>query len=204
MKTLWISHASLPYLKPLSAFILLSLAIVSSHADTYNIDSTHANVRFAIDHFGASTNTGGFYNLTGQLQYDPDQRTGDITLIIPINSLNTGNKAFDITLKSADFFDVEKYPAAYFKSTQWTFGSDRKNTQLTQVEGNLTLRGQTHPVTLIATKFNCYLNPILKKKVCGGDFKATIDRRQWGISKYTLLGMTEKVDLAIQIEAAKQ
>ena len=43
----------------------------AAHADTYVIDPSHANVRFGIDHFNTSTNTGGFYNLTGTLQYRP-------------------------------------------------------------------------------------------------------------------------------------
>tara|TARA_R100000935_G_scaffold10643_1_gene21212 strand:+ start:540 stop:1106 length:567 start_codon:yes stop_codon:yes gene_type:complete len=184
--------------------LLSTLAIVSSHAQTYNIDPTHTNVRFAIDHFNTSTNTGGFYNITGQLEYDPTTKMGDISLVIPLNSLNTGNEAFDIALKSVDFFDIEKFPLAEFNSTKWHFSTDKKGSDITKVEGMLTLHGKTNPITLTATKFNCYFSPILKKSVCGGDFTTIIDRRKWGISKYTLLGMTEKVQLDIQIEAAKQ
>lgn len=194
---------------------LASFGLVSSisHAATYEIDPTHANVRFAIDHFGTSTNTGGFYNLTGTLEYDPKAKTGKVAVLIPISSLNTGNEQFDDTLKSKDFFDIDNYPAAYFESTQWHFteqparfaklGQAPKNI-VSQVDGNLTLNGKTHPVTLTATKFNCYLSPILKKSVCGGDFTTTIDRTNWGISKYVLMGMSKEVTLNIQIEAAKQ
>ena len=192
------------YRKPMVGLLLSTLAIVSSHAQTYNIDPTHTNVRFAIDHFNTSTNTGGFYNITGQLEYDPTTKMGDISLVIPLNSLNTGNEAFDIALKSTDFFDIEKFPLAEFNSTKWYFSTDKKGSDITKVEGMLTLHGKTNPITLTATKFNCYFSPILKKSVCGGDFTTIIDRRKWGISKYTLLGMTEKVQLDIQIEAAKQ
>ena len=192
------------YRKPMVGLLLGTLAIVSSHAQTYNIDPTHTNVRFAIDHFNTSTNTGGFYNITGQLEYDPTTKMGDISLVIPLNSLNTGNEAFDIALKSTDFFDIEKFPLAEFNSTKWHFSTDKKGSDITKVEGMLTLHGKTNPITLTATKFNCYFSPILKKSVCGGDFTTIIDRRKWGISKYTLLGMTEKVPLDIQLEAAKQ
>ena len=192
------------YRKPMVGLLLSTLAIVSSHAQTYNIDPTHTNVRFAIDHFNTSTNTGGFYNITGQLEYDPTTKMGDISLVIPLNSLNTGNEAFDIALKSTDFFDIEKFPLAEFNSTKWYFSTDKKGSDITKVEGMLTLHGKTNPITLTATKFNCYFSPILKKSVCGGNFTTIIDRRKWGISKYTLLGMTEKVQLDIQIEAAKQ
>lgn len=190
--------------KPLTGLLLGAWMVASSHAATYHIDPTHTNVRFAIDHFKTSTNTGGFYNLTGQLEYDPAAKIGNISLIIPLNSLMTGDKAFDIALKSPDFFDIEKYPSARFESTKWYFQTDKNRSAVTKVDGMLTMHGKTNPVTLTATKFNCYLSYVLKKSVCGGDFTTTIDRTQWGISKYTLLGITEKVDLTIQIEAAKQ
>lgn len=204
MNRMSLSTVVLSSRKSLLAVGISMLGIASSHATTYDIDPTHTNVGFAIDHFNTSTNTGGFYNLTGQLDYDPATKTGNISLVIPLNSLNTGNTAFDITLKSADFFDIEQFPLAQFESTKWHFSTDGNDTNVSKVDGMLTLHGKTNPITLTATKFNCYLNPILKKPVCGGDFTTTIDRTRWGISKYTLLGITEKVQLNIQIEAAKR
>lgn len=70
--------------------------------------------------------------------------------------------------------------------------------------GNLTLLGQTHPVTLTATKFNCYTNPRNKAYTCGGDFETTIDRTQWGMNAATDLDSMKKVKLNIQVEAAKK
>lgn len=204
MRRFSLSPLILSYRKPLAALLLLALGITSSQATTYNIDPTHANARFSIDHFGTSTNTGGFYNLTGQVEYDPEAKLGNISLVIPLNSINTGNTEFDIALKSVDFFDIEKFPLAFFKSTKWYFADEKGNAGVTKVDGMLTMHGKTNPITLTATKFNCYFSFILKKSVCGGDFKTTLDRTKWGISKYTLLGITEKVDLSIQIEAAKQ
>lgn len=183
---------------------LLAGGISSAHAATYLIVPDNSNARFEIDHFGTSTNSGGFYNITGQLDYDPAAKTGDISLVIPVNSLNTGNVAFNNVLKSSDFFDVKNFPLASFNSTKWYFSAESGDAKVTKVEGNLSLHGKTNPVTLTATKFNCYFSFIAKKQVCGGDFTTTIDRRKWGISKYTLLGITEKVVLKIQIEAAKQ
>ena len=180
-----------------------------SQVSTYEIDPTHANVRFAIDHFNTSTNTGGFYNLTGEVQYDPKQQYGKVAITIPMTDLNTGNAEFDEHLKSEDFFAVEQYPTARFESTQWHFakgddGSSDGQAKVTQVDGNLTMHGKTHPVSLTATKFNCYFSPVYKKSVCGGDFTTTIDRTNWGISKYVALGMSKQVRLTIQIEAIKK
>ena len=188
----------------LQTALLLTSLVSISQAATYEVDPAHANVRFAIDHFKTSTNTGGFYNLTGQMQYDASDKTGHIAIDIPMQSLNTGNKDFDQVLKSPDFFDAQRYPVARFESTQWHFATGTVYPQITRIDGNLTLHGQTHPVQLTTTKYNCYFSLILKKSVCGGDFTTTIDRTKWGISKYVLLGMSKDVKLDIQFEAAKQ
>ncbi len=187
---------------------IMTSTMMGAYAATYLIEPNNSNVRFEIDHFNTSTNTGGFYNLTGQLEYDPTAKKGSISLVIPINSLNTGNKAFDIVLKGPDFFEVEKFPSASFESTQWYFSDVNANGKergdVLSIDGNLTMHGLTNPITLTSTKFNCYFSFIAKKQVCGGDFTTTIDRTKWDISKYTLLGITEKVTLNVQIEAAKQ
>jgi polyisoprenoid-binding protein YceI len=65
------------------------------------------------------------------------------------------------------------------------------------------LRGVARPVTLTATRFNCYDNPILKREVCGGDFEATIQRSQFGMT-YGLPGIPDNIRLLIQVEAVKQ
>ena len=70
--------------------------------------------------------------------------------------------------------------------------------------GQLTLLGQTHPVTLKATQFNCYQSPMLKREVCGGDFETTIDRSQWGLNYGIDWGFTKNVRLVVQVEAIKQ
>ena len=171
-----------------------------SNSTSYKLDPNHANVRFAIDHFGTTTNTGGFYGLTGDMEYNPAKRMGIINVDIPVNSLNTGSEAFDKHLKSGDFFDAEKYPTANFKSTKFHF----KNGKVTKVDGNLTLLGKTNPVSLKATKFNCYNSPMLNAQVCGGDFETTIDRTKWGMDTYVKMGFAKDVKLNIQVEAVQQ
>lgn len=192
------------YCKSLGTLLLLMGCMVSSRAATYNIEPINSNVRFAINHFKTSATTGGFYNVTGQLQYDPNAKTGNISLIIPIKTLNTGNKAFNLTLMGPEFFDMEQFPSARFDSTKWHFMSNKAGPQVTQVDGKLTLHGETHPVTLTATRFNCSPSSILKKSVCGGDFTATIDRTKWNIKKYALFGITKSLTLNIKVEAAQQ
>lgn len=184
--------------KILTAIALSAAALTASAAD-YQIDPTHANARFAIDHFNTSTNIGGFYGLTGNVQFDAKKRTGEIDINIPVSSLQTGSEGFTQHLKSADLFNAEKYPEMKFTSTKFHF----KGTKVTAVEGNLTLLGQTKPVRLKAEKFNCYNSPMKKAEVCGGDFSTTIDRTQWGMNYLVDKGMSKQVKLDIQIEAVK-
>lgn len=172
----------------------------SSTGTNYTIDPNHGNVRFSIDHFGTTTNQGGFYGVTGDLMYDPAKKTGAIDVIIPINNLETGNEHFTNHLKSKDFFNVEQYPTAEFKSTKFYFNGDK----ISKVTGNLTLLGKTNPVTLTATKFNCYNSPMLNAQVCGGDFETTIDRTKWGMDGMVKMGMSKNVKLNIQVEASKK
>ena len=70
--------------------------------------------------------------------------------------------------------------------------------------GQFTLMGKTHPVTLKATKFNCYQNPMLKREVCGGDFETTIDRTAFGVNYGVQYGFPKNVRIVAQIEAVKQ
>lgn len=178
-----------------------SKKIVKSNSTSYKLDPNHANVRFAIDHFGTTTNQGGFYGLTGDMTFDPAKKIGNIDIDIPVSTLQTGNDYFTNHLKSAEFFNAEKYPTANFKSTKFYF----KNGKVTKVDGNLTLLGKTNPISLKATKFNCYSSPMLENaKVCGGDFETTIDRTQWGMDTYVNMGFAKDVKLNIQVEAVQQ
>lgn len=179
---------------------LLTLNATTAQAETYTIDPSHTHVTFGIDHMGTSTNHGSFNNITGQVNYNPSAKTGFVAITIPITSLNTGMDKFDEHLKSPDFFNVAKYPTAYFKSKKWYFNGDKPS----KIDGELTLLGQTHPVTLIASKFNCYESLILKAHVCGGDFKTTFDRTQWGMMRYANIANMKNVSLMVQVEAYKK
>lgn len=180
--------------------VALAACAASVSAADYKIDEMHTNARFSIDHFRTSTNVGGFYGFGGQMQFDRARRTGSIDVRISMNTLQTGSQHFTQHLLSGDLFKAEQFPEMRFVSSKFNFSGNR----LVSVDGQLTLLGQTHPVRLRATKFNCYNSPMLKTEVCGGDFTATIDRTKWGMNYLVDVGMSKNVTLNIQIEAAKQ
>jgi polyisoprenoid-binding protein YceI len=171
-----------------------------AHAATYAIDPTHTNVTWEQLHFGTSTNRGRWAKKSGTVQFDRAAKTGRVELTLDMASIDTGVAPFDKHLQSADFFDVANHPTATFVGDKFNFNGDK----VTEVSGQLTLRGKTAPVTLKATRFNCYENPMLKREVCGGDFEATIKRSQWGVNWGLQMGVADDTKLVVQVEAVKQ
>ncbi|PRA52702.1 hypothetical protein CQ062_17445 [Ochrobactrum sp. MYb68] len=181
-------------------FLASLLSVSAAQAADYKLDPTHTKAVFYIDHFNTSTNSGGFYEINGNISFDPETMDGKMDISIPVKTLNTGMAAFDKHVTGADMLDAEKFPTIEFKSTKWNFDENK----LVSVDGNLTMKGKTQPIQLTATKFGCYQSPIFKAEVCGGDFEATIDRTQWGVDFLVKEGMAKMVKLEIQAEAIKQ
>ncbi len=185
---------------------LCTIAAGAAHAQsaTYQIDPRHTFVTFEIGHrvgnLDLSTSRGRWDKKEGTVQYDAAGKTGKVQLTIDMASINTGTPAFDNHLRGGDFFEVEKFPTATFAGDRFVFQGDR----LTEVVGNLTLKGKTHPVTLKALRFGCVENPMLKREVCGGDFEALMDRTVFGVDYGLARGVAKDVRLAIQVEAIRQ
>jgi polyisoprenoid-binding protein YceI len=179
----------------------LGLAIVLPvQANTYAIDPTHTFVIYEIGHFGTSTNRGRFDKKEGTVQFDRAAKTGKVEISFDLSGISTGVAALDKHLQGSDFFDIAKFPSARFVGDKFVFNGDK----VVEASGMLTLRDKTAPVTLKASNFNCYTNPLFKREVCGGDFETTLKRSQWGMSWGLNMGFPDEVRLLIQVEAIKQ
>lgn len=183
-----------------TAFVTLAALGTQAHSASYAIDPTHTFVSFEVQHFGTSFNRGRWDKKEGSIDFDRAAKTGRVEITIDMASINSGVPQFDGHLKSADFFDVAKFPTGKFVGERFVFDGDKVN----EVQGTLTLLGKTQPVTLKARNFNCYVNPMLKREVCGGDFEATIQRSQWGIAFGLPAVAPDNVRLLVQVEAIKQ
>jgi polyisoprenoid-binding protein YceI len=186
----------------LAVAVAATLLSAVAHAEnaTYAFDPAHTYVTFEITHFGTSTNRGRFDKKEGTAQLDRAAKTGKVDITIDATSVNTGSEAFNKHLQSADFFDAAKHPTIKFSGDKFGFTGDKVST----IGGNLTLLGKTHPVTLKANQFNCYINPMIKRETCGGDFETTIDRTAFGMDYGMAYGFPKDVRLVIQVEAIKQ
>lgn len=180
--------------------LLLSNPAATAQPFDYALDPTHTFVTFEALHLGISTSRGRWDRKEGTVQFNRSARTGSVELIVDMNSINTGSSAFDTLLRGPALFNTAQHPTARFVSQQIVFSGDK----VSEVQGTLTLLGNSHPVTLKATRFNCYINPIFKREVCGGDFEAIVQRSRWGL----LLGLPalapDDVRLVVQVEAIRQ
>ena len=181
------------------AVALAAAGSALAEPSTYAVEPNHTFVYFEAKHFGTSTVRGRFDKKDGSITIDPAAKTGKAEITVETGSINSGVEKFNGHLSSADFFDVAKFPTAKFVADKFVFDGSK----VASVEGKLTLHGETQPVTLKATNYNCYQSPMFKKEVCGGDFETSFKRSAFGI-KYGLPFIPDDVRLLIQIEAVKQ
>jgi polyisoprenoid-binding protein YceI len=181
---------------------LLTLAAGSAVAEpvTYQVDPSHTYPSFEGDHFGGlSVWRGKFTKTAGTVVYDKDKGTGTVDVTVDTASIDFGMPKLNEHAESADMFDVSKYPTATYKGTLVNF----KNGTPTQVQGQFTLHGVTHPLTLNINSFKCMMNPMSKKEVCGADASGSFQRSDYGMSFGDKYGFKMDVKLAIQVEAIR-
>lgn len=112
-------------------------------AGTYEIDPAHSNVSFQVRHLGLSKVRGGFERFTGTVHIADDPAQSSVEVSIDASSFGTGASDRDAHVMSADFLDVEQYPVLTYRST-----GVRKDGDDWKVDGELTIRDATRPVTL--------------------------------------------------------
>jgi polyisoprenoid-binding protein YceI len=162
----------------------------------YTIDPTHTFVIWEVKHFGTSTSRGRFGVASGTITIDWDAASGEADILINVSEPDTGVPELDKILKSDSYFATDAYPQARFSAHDFRI-ADHK---VVSVSGELTLRDKTVAVTLTSTGFNCYFNPLVGRRVCGGDFETSLERSDFGI-KAGLPFVADSVHLLIQIEA---
>ncbi|MDX2051788.1 MAG: YceI family protein [Polyangiaceae bacterium] len=158
-----------------------ALTLVSSLAiaapSSWAIDASHSRVSFSVPHMVVSEVEGNFREFKGKVELDEaDPTKSSVDFSIPVSSINTDNADRDKHLKSADFFDAEKFPNIDFKSSKISkAGSGYK------IAGNLTIRGITKPVTLAASLSNSLQNP-WGKSVRSVKVSGKIKRQDFGLT----------------------
>jgi polyisoprenoid-binding protein YceI len=168
----------------------------------WNLDTVHSSVNFSVRHMVISKVRGHFTQFSGTLDFDEARpQAAKLEVKVQTASINTNDAQRDAHLKSADFFDVEKYPEMTYKSSSVEV-VDKNHFR---VHGQLTLHGVTKPVTLDVEYAGHGRDP------WGGEragFTATgrVNRKDFGLSYNQTLEaggvmVGEQVDIALEVEA---
>ncbi|ADL55510.1 YceI family protein [Gallionella capsiferriformans] len=187
-------------MKKIIALTLTSLLSSTAYAapETYVIDSSHSMPRFEYSHFGYSLQLSRFDTITGKITIDRAEKSGSVDVTIDAKSVNTGSTLFNSHIQGEDFFDTAKYPAITFKSSKVKFDGDK----VAAVEGDLTVKGITKPVTLTVNSFLCMPHPMVKKEACGVTATTQVKRSDFNMGKYAPY-VGDEVTLTIPVESVK-
>ena len=187
----------------LTVAALLPLA-ASAETTTWTIDPVHSTSSFAVKHLVITTVHGQFGKTTGTIQFDEQDPTkSKAEATIDVTTINTQNDKRDADLKSAGFFDAANHPTMTFKSTKVEKVGDGKF----KVTGDLTIRGNTKPVTLDVTASQAVkgMQGELRRAFSGS---GRINRKDFGLtySKTVEAGpiVGDNVDLLIEVETVKE
>ncbi len=145
---------------------------------TWKIDPAHSEIQFKVKHLMITTVTGYFKKFEGEVVTDNDDfnSTTAVKFSADINSIDTNNEQRDTHLKSEDFFHSEKFNELTFLSTRY---STLKNEAT--VQGNLTIRGVTRPVSLNVDFGGTVVDPYGQTKA-GFTITGTISRKEFGLT----------------------
>ena len=189
----------------MKAVLAATLGLVAGSAlaapVTYKVDPAHTYPSFAADHMaGLSVWRGKFDRSSGTVVLDRAAGTGTVDITVDASSIDFGHEKLNEHAKSAEMFDVQKYPTATYKGTLTNF----KDGYPTQVHGELTLHGVTKPLDLTVNQFTCRIMPAAMggKERCGADASASFQRSDFGIDYGKKYGFSMLVKLEIQVEAA--
>lgn len=169
-------------------------------AGTYPVDTAHTQVTWQVNHMGFSMLQGQFGASGGSLTIDPKRpAAAKVDVTFQIDQLSVTAAPFAHHLQSKDFFDVANNPTARFVSTKIT---PRGATRAT-VDGNLTIKGVTKPVTLDATFIGAGNNPMNKKLNVGFRATGAINRSDFGLGMAVPV-VSDRVELTINAAFAAQ
>jgi polyisoprenoid-binding protein YceI len=179
------------------AAVMLSVLTASAQT-TWTNDPQHSRLGFVVKHLMISEVDGRFADFNATVTTaKPDYSDAKITLKAKVASINTDVEARDTHLKTADFFDAEKYPTLLFESTKLVKVSAKKGF----IYGNLTFHGITKPIKLDVTFFGKVINPMNKHTTAGFQVKGTLKRTDYNLGpKFPEALISNDVNIIANVE----
>ena len=197
-------------MRPLIRSLLVTLVVLFltvpafGDAPQWELDPAHSGIYFSVQHI-YSTTRGYFEDLSGAVRFSPDDLAGSrFDFEVMVKSINTGNSKRDGHLNSGDFFDSQAYPKMTFTSTAVKHVKDNQYV----VEGTMTVKDVSQPVTVPFTFLGTQTHPFDKKsEVAGFEARMTIDRLAYhvGGGKFYNMGVVGKdVEVLITLEVTRK
>jgi len=171
---------------------------------TWNVDPSHSEVGFVVRHLMVSKVKGRFADVSGTITVAEDVLQSSVQASAKVASIDTREANRDAHLRSADFFDADNYPELTFRSTAL-----RAKARDFEMDGDLTIKGVTRPVTFTLEFNGAAANPLAEGAATAGFSAETeINRKDFGLewnvaleSGGVLVG--DKVKIVLEIEAGK-
>ncbi len=179
------------------------VAAAPALADVWKIDASHSSAQFSVTHLMISTVRGAFGTMSGTVEYDGKSVASvKVDVTIDATTVSTNNEKRDTHLKSADFFDVAKFPTLTFKSTKVVPGPDGAF----KLVGNLTMHGVTKEVTLEVTAPSPVVKGMRGEPRVAASATAKINRQDFGVKWNSDLDgggvvVSDTVKITLDIEA---
>jgi polyisoprenoid-binding protein YceI len=172
-------------------------------AGAWAIDPIHSDVSFTVRHMMVSKVRGRFSKFEGQIRTGEDFADSSVEASIELSSIDTNNEQRDAHIRSADFFEVEKYPTMSYRSLRMRPGADGY-----VVAGDLTLHGVTRPVEL-ALELNGFTKDPFGGTRAGFTASTEINRRDFGVDIHVPMDgggavVGDKIQITLEIEAILQ
>ncbi len=164
---------------------------------TYGVDTMHTQLGFAVTHLGITLVRGTFDRFSGFLAVGESLADTSVTIEAEMASMNSGNAMRDEHMHGSDFFDVANHPQMTFVSTSVVETGDRYD-----LNGNLTIKGVTAPVTLKTTFNGSAVFPMDQSTHFGFTASGTISRSAFGVS-YGVPMVSDDVDLLLNAQFIK-
>ena len=183
----------------IALFVLAFAAAAFAQDNTYTIDGAHSSATFSIRHMGISTVPGRFSQISGTIVYDEkDVTKSSVQATIKTATVNTDNEYRDKDLKSANYFDVEKFPEITFQSK-----AVEKSGNGFVAHGTLTIHGVAKDVDLPFEMKGPVEAGQNRGKVMGAHASLTINRQDFGVGKPTpMIGSDVRLELFVEARMA--
>jgi polyisoprenoid-binding protein YceI len=171
-------------------------------AGTWTVDTAHSRIGFVVRHMMVAKVRGHFTDFEAQITINEDKLLSSVTATAQSNSITTGDEARDNHLRTADFFEVDKYPTLTFQSTKVEQDGDEY-----KLYGDLTIHGVTKPVEFDLEFEGVAVDPWGNTKA-GFTAETDISRKDYGLEWNAALEtggvmVADKVKIQLEIEALK-